>query len=406
MKYLSAAENRPAWICVQVILNEDSIKPEDFDKIKNRVIKVITNEYLYVNREPKALWKRVENRCNKIDNVNNFSTYFQQAIVCANHATGITIMRYSNDRELARKDMLHIKVNNEEITDETKFFPWESLEIKSKVITYKGGNKTVLSLSVLEADLPAFQEFYTANECAALFINAPEEMVDERQRALFCIAYFKEKTFQTCRHYAIPEEAASEIAPFLLQYDFNFLDCILAITEEYLNRPNYSSILPPKEHVRACMWLLFFMIEMKKAEIRQNNSGKSQSITLPPELFYTINRMLPAEELYKLWFRVSEIWINRQEEYAVVQRVPIASPFCITDGSRIIENICPLKAENNIVWQGREKGMVSTYIVHKNEIGEFVVRKSGKDGTPSGARKGLLGRIYPFIEKIGNIIND
>lgn len=57
MKYLSAAENRPAWICVQVILNEDSIKPEDFDKIKNRVIKVITNEYLYVNREPKALWK-------------------------------------------------------------------------------------------------------------------------------------------------------------------------------------------------------------------------------------------------------------------------------------------------------------------------------------------------------------
>ena len=99
MKYLSAAENRPAWICVQVILNEDSIKPEDFDKIKNRVIKVITNEYLYVNREPKALWKRVENRCNKIDNVNNFSTYFQQAIVCANHATGITIMRYSNDRE-------------------------------------------------------------------------------------------------------------------------------------------------------------------------------------------------------------------------------------------------------------------------------------------------------------------
>ena len=121
---------------------------------------------------------------------------------------------------------------------------------------------------------------------------------------------------------------------------------------------------------------------------------------------YTINRMLPAEELYKLWFRVSEIWINRQEEYAVVQRVPIASPFCITDGSRIIENICPLKAENNIVWQGREKGMVSTYIVHKNEIGEFVVRKSGKDGTPSGARKGLLGRIYPFIEKIGNIIND
>ena len=56
MKYLSAAENRPAWICVQVILNEDSIKPEDFDKIKNRVIKVITNEYLYVNREPKALW--------------------------------------------------------------------------------------------------------------------------------------------------------------------------------------------------------------------------------------------------------------------------------------------------------------------------------------------------------------
>ena len=315
-------------------------------------------------------------------------------------------MRYSNDRELARKDMLHIKVNNEEITVETKFFPWESLEIKSKVIIYKGGNKTVLSLSVLEADLPAFQEFYTANECAALFINAPEEMVDERQRALFCIAYFKEKTFQTCRHYAIPEEAASEIAPFLLQYDFNFLDCILAITEEYLNRPNYSSILPPKEHVRACMWLLFFMIEMKKAEIRQNNSGKSQSITLPPELFYTINRMLPAEELYKLWFRVSEIWINRQEEYAVVQRVPIASPFCITDGSRIIENICPLKAENNIVWQGREKGMVSTYIVHKNEIGEFVVRKSGKDGTPSGARKGLLGRIYPFIEKIGNIIND
>ena len=274
------------------------------------------------------------------------------------------------------------------------------------MIIYKGGNKTVLSLSLLEADLPAFQEFYTANECAALFINAPEEMVDERQRALFWIAYFKEKTFQTCRHYAIPEEAASEIAPFLLQYDFNFLDCILAITEEYLNRPNYSSILPPKEHVRACMWLLFFMIEMKKAEIRQNNSGKSQSITLPPELFYTINRMLPAEELYKLWFRVSEIWINRQEEYAVVQRVPIASPFCITDGSRIIENICPLKAENNIVWQGREKGMVSTYIVHKNEIGEFVVRKSGKDGTPSGARKGLLGRIYPFIEKIGNIIND
>lgn len=193
MKYLSAAENRPAWICVQVILNEDSIKPEDFDKIKNRVIKVITNEYLYVNREPKALWKRVENRCNKIDNVNNFSTYFQQAIVCANHATGITIMRYSNDRELARKDMLHIKVNNEEITVETKFFPWESLEIKSKVIIYKGGNKTVLSLSVLEADLPAFQEFYTANECAALFINAPEEMVDERQRALFWIAYLKRR---------------------------------------------------------------------------------------------------------------------------------------------------------------------------------------------------------------------
>ena len=63
MKYLSAAENRPAWICVQVILNEDSIKPEDFDKIKNRVIKVITNEYLYVNREPKVLsgkeWRTV-----------------------------------------------------------------------------------------------------------------------------------------------------------------------------------------------------------------------------------------------------------------------------------------------------------------------------------------------------------
>ena len=147
MKYLSAAENRPAWICVQVILNEDSIKPEDFDKIKNRVIKVITNEYLYVNREPKALWKRVENRCNKIDNVNNFSTYFQQAIVCANHATGITIMRYSNDRELARKDMLHIKVNNEEITVETDTLgegvPVEA-EMKSYVLLLVEDNETML----------------------------------------------------------------------------------------------------------------------------------------------------------------------------------------------------------------------------------------------------------------------